>query len=486
MSKIDETLKKIAAGTTKVNSPTSSNTKRGRQRRLGTAKAQPVLPDEFHDLPGDPNCPNCSGVGYIREDLPVGHPEFGRLQICTCRQAQVSQQVHSRLFALSNLDELRRLTFESFKPRGHIGLPVFQADSSERAYHHAWQYAHSLDGWLLLQGGYGCGKTHLAAAIANFAVDLGVPTLFITVPDMLDALRFAYGETESSFEERFEEIRRIELLILDDFGTQNATSWAQEKLFQIINFRYINRLPLVVTTNLGTAEIEERVRSRLQDPELVTRVPILAPDYRNPAQESSHPQISSLGQLSKRTFATFESRQNEGLDQEDLDKVEKAFLTAREYAENPRGWLVILGPDGCGKTHLAAAIGNFRSELGIAPVLVSAPDLLDHLRSTFSPTSSTTLDQKFEMVRNAPLLILDDLGTQSSSPWAREKLYQLFNHRYNNELPTVITTADPLDDIDPRLRSRMLDRRFCRIVSLSVPVYTGGVVRARKTTRKGK
>jgi len=426
-------------------------------------------------------------MGYVREDLPVGHPEFGRLQICVCRQAQVSRQVHSRLFAMSNLDELRHLTFESFKLRGHIGLPPFQADSLERAYNHSWQYAQSLEGWLLLQGGYGCGKTHLAAAIANYAVDLGVPTLFITVPDMLDTLRFAYGETDSSFEERFEEIRRITLLVLDDFGTQNATAWAQEKLFQIINFRYINRLPLVVTTNLGSGEIEERISSRFQDPELVTRVPILAPDFRNPTQETSHAQVSALGQLRKYTFASFEPRQSEGLEKEDLNKVDKAFKAAREYAENPRGWLVILGPDGCGKTHLAAAIGNFRTEMGMAPVFVSVPDLLDHLRSTFSPGSSTTLDQRFEQVRNAPLLILDDLGTQSSSPWAKEKLYQLFNHRYNNDLTTVITTADHLEDIDPRLRSRMLDRRFCRIILLDVPVYTGGTAPGtRKSVRKAK
>jgi len=57
----------------------------------------------------------------------------------------------------------------------------------------------------------------------------------------------------------------------------------QEKLFQIINYRYINRLPLVVTTNLSDEDFEDRIRSRLQDPELVTRVRIMATDYRNPS-----------------------------------------------------------------------------------------------------------------------------------------------------------------------------------------------------------
>jgi len=71
-----------------------------------------------YDLPGDPNCPYCGGVGYLRLDVPPGHPDFGRLQVCSCRSAQVSNQVRQRLFALSNLDELGHLTFENFLSRG--------------------------------------------------------------------------------------------------------------------------------------------------------------------------------------------------------------------------------------------------------------------------------------------------------------------------------------------------------------------------------
>ncbi len=85
----------------------------------------------------------------------------------------------------------------------------------------------------------------------------------------------------------------------------------------------------------------------------------------------------------------------------------------------------------------------------------------------------------------APLLILDDLGTQSATPWAREKLYQIFNHRYNGELPTVITIASTLKDIDQRIRSRMLDARLCTAYLLNVPPYrataSGEKPRRRKT-----
>ena len=430
---------------------------------------------------GDPACPVCGGIGYVSLDVPVGHPDFGRLQVCTCRQSQVSRQIRQRLFALSNLDELSHLSFENFQPRGLIGLSPRQADSLELAFNHTRQFAQSLKGWLLLQGGFGCGKTHLAAAIANFAVGLGVPTLFITVPDLLDTLRFAYDDPEATFEGRFDEIRQAPLLVMDDFGTQNATNWAQEKLFQILNYRYINRLPLVITTNLPLDDIEPRIRSRLMDPQLVTRVNILAPDFRNPTEDTG------LGVFNECTFATFDLRKNEGLPVDDVQDLEKILKATRTFAEQPEGWLVLLGGYGCGKTHLAAAIANFRTELGFDVRFDVVPDLLDHLRATFSPGSTVSLDRRFEQVRTCRLLILDDLGTQSMTPWVREKLYQLFNYRYSHKLPTVITTADHLEDIDPRIRSRMMDARLCKIFSINVPTYAGASRRsALVASRKRK
>ena len=437
------------------------------------------------DMAGDPQCPYCGGLGLLRLDVPIGHPDFGKIQVCTCRSQQIGQQARQRLFEFSHLEELSHLTFDNFNPRGRVGLWPHQAESLERAYNQARQYARSLNGWLLIQGKYGCGKTHLAAAIANFTVSLGVPTLFITVPDLLDSLRYTFSDPGTTFEERFEEIRRVPLLILDDFGTQNATAWAQEKLFQILNYRYINRLPLVVTTNLAMDDIEPRILSRLQDPELVSDVHILATDYRRPIEDTGHHELSSLALLHDRTFASFDMRREENLQADDLKSLEKAFNITREYAEKPQGWLVLTGPYGCGKTHLAAAIGHYREDLGYPVLFVVVPDLLDILRATFSPTSTVSMDRRFEDVRKATLLILDDLGTQSTTPWVKEKLYQLFNYRYNAELPTVITTADTLEEIDPRIRSRMLDTRLCSIYAITVPAYRGAPRRKKGTRSRG-
>jgi DNA replication protein DnaC len=417
----------------------------------------------------------------LRADVPIDHPNFGRLQICVCRQRDVSEQVRNRLYSLSHLDELKGLTFESFEPRGRKGLGEMQASSLEMAFNQARHYAQNLTGWLLLRGGYGSGKTHLAAAISNFAVGMGVPTLFLTVPDLLDMLRFSYDSEDTTFERRFDEIRNAPLLVLDDFGTQNATGWAQEKLFQIINFRYINRLPLVVTTNLSLDEIDARIRSRLTDPELVTDVRINATDYRNPTDDTGHPELSSLDLMASKTFGSFEDRTSEGLRPDEIKSLQKALKAAHGYAEKPRGWLVFMGGYGSGKTHLAAAIANYRAGLGDPPLFIMVPDLLDHLRATFSPTSNVAFDRRFDDIRTASLLVLDDLGTQSMTPWVREKLYQLFNYRYNRELPTVITTADSLDEMDARIRSRLLDGRLCSIYAITVPSYHGN--RGKKTRK---
>jgi DNA replication protein len=427
------------------------------------------------DFAGDPDCPYCHGLGFVGKDVPLGHPDFGKLKVCVCRQRELIEARQKKLYEQSNLGALREKSFENFKARGRVGLAAQQADSLEQAYNSAMHFAGTLQGWLLLLGRYGCGKTHLAAAIANQAVAMGMETFFLTVPDLLDWLRFAYSDNISdSFEERFEKIRDIPLLVMDDFGTQNATAWAQEKLFQILNYRYINKLATVITSNNPLSSFEGRIRSRLMDPELVLRVEILATDYRNPADDIGHPELSSLNLHARKTFESFSLRRDEAIPSTDRATLKDALEAAQTFARNPQGWLVFIGPYGCGKTHLAAAIGNYHAQLGSPPLMVVVPDLLDHLRAAFAPNSSVSLDQRFEEIRSARLLILDDLGTQSATPWAREKIYQLFNYRYNAELPTVITTVNAPEEMDPRLQSRLSDTRLCKIIIMSAPSYTGG------------
>ncbi len=163
---------------------------------------------------------------------------------------------------------------------------------------------------------------------------------------------------------------------------------------------------------------------------------------------------SNLGHLAR---FTFDALRHEGI-AEDADSrrmFADACRAAAEYAENPNGWLVLVGPNGSGKTHLAAAIANHCIKSGMVVFFMHVPDLLDHLRATYAPTSELTYSDLYAQVVEAPLLILDGIGAHSSTPWAEEKLQQVINHRFNAELPTIVTTASDLAELDPYIRSRL-------------------------------
>ncbi len=422
---------------------------------------------------GKADCPICEGLGYVVADVPPTHPSFGRAVPCTCRAQEREIERLDKLQEVSQLGALKACTFESFLPDGH-GITESKQLNLKMAYKRALAYAKDPQGWLIFKGGYGCGKTHLAAAVANYRINLGHPVLFINTPDLLDHLRSAYSPfAETGYDERFAQVRNAPLLILDDLGTQSNTDWAQEKLYQIFNHRYNARLATIVTTNEELEAIDIRVRSRMVDPGLTQIIHIAAPDFRLAGVDQEQSDLSSLNVHLDKTFDNFDLRERE-LPRASAENLRRAYEAALEFAQNPRDWLVFNSiAYGNGKTHLAAAIANYVANEGEPVLFIVVPDLLDHLRATFNPASGMRLDKRFSEVKTASLLVLDDLGTESATAWAREKLYQLFNHRYNARLPTIITTARPIDDLDPRLATRMLDGSRCSFYVLEVPSYRG-------------
>lgn len=235
--------------------------------------------DTRQNLPqqDDQVCRICHGSEWLRQELPVGDPNFGKLVPCVCQEKKKTAKRKEEMQERSNLAVYRSKTFDTFDPRVHGVRGAFEK---------AQEYAREPDGWLVLSGPVGCGKTHLAAAIARVVVSRGTPVLFSTVPELMDHLREAFAPThEIPYHKLFDDIREVELLVLDDLGVEYTTPWATEKLFQIMNFRYINRTPTIITMN-GEAlksdpkNLDIRILSRLSDKGLVNWCRIEAQDYR--------------------------------------------------------------------------------------------------------------------------------------------------------------------------------------------------------------
>ena len=186
--------------------------------------------------------------------------------------------------------------------------------------------------------------------------------------------------------------------------------------------------------------------------------------------------------LKQMTFDNFDHKRLE-LPPEQRQNLRQAFHLAEEFSHSPEGWLIFQGVNGCGKTHLAAAIGNYQLTQGKPVFFIVVPDLLDYLRSTFSPQSNISYDESFENIKKIPLLILDDFGEQAATPWAQEKLYQLINYRYNAKAPTVITTCLSLDEIESRLSSRMVDPQLSLVFNIMAPDYRGNIKPSKRSTR---
>jgi DNA replication protein DnaC len=448
----------------------------------GTERASDLprepLPDHSAE---DPACPRCDGAGFVRKAVKLGHPDFGRAFPCECTRDEQEDVKRARLLRYSNLGPLARLTFENLSPRGRSPNSQHQ-EAFAGAVRAGESFAAQPAGWLVLVGPSGCGKTHLSAAIAGKCIENGQGALFMVVPDLLDHLRAAYQPgAEACYDEVFETVRNAPVLILDDLGVQNTTPWVEEKLFQLINHRYSAQLATVITTNLDLSSFGQRLQTRLGDSALSQ-----VHDLEGGAGGDLHTLDSlDLPLLKRMTFKTFDPKLvAENAD--DLRQVQASYRTAMKFAEDPRDWLVIAGQTGRGKTRLAAAAGNYCREAGLQVMFVVVPDLLDQLRSAYNPQTPASFDTMFERVRNVPLLILDDLGAQSGTPWADEKLFQLINHRYNASLPTVITTNLTVRDLDARLGSRLTDPQISTILLMGPFDFWGNQRPAPEKPARGR
>ena len=425
-------------------------------------------------------CSLCKGAGFVYPLLASGQPDFSRVVPCRCAQVELKEEKLAQLQQYSNLGNLSRLTFDTLIPEGRHNEAVSQ-QYFMRACDVARAFAADPEGWLVLVGPVGSGKTHLSCAIANQRLSLARPVFYIGVADLLDHLRSTFSpNSDIAYDELFERVKNAPLLVLDDLTMAVTTSWAKSKLEQLLDHRFNFRLPTVLTTDIPVEEFDENLRGHLTDQELC-QICLL--------QEKTLPALEQVGGLELEllrgmSFKNFDYKRL-NLPQEERQNLEQAFHIAIDFAKSPQGWLVFQGVNGCGKTHLAAAIANELRKANAPVLFIVVPDFLDHLRSTFNQDNRSSYDWLFERIKKTEVLVLDDFGEQSATPWAQEKLYQLINYRYNARLATVVTMCFSLEEIENRISSRMVDPSLSLVFNIVAPDYRGDI-RVSKETKSQK
>ncbi len=435
-------------------------------------------PGNRESQPSADQCETCGGAGWVSRRVGVTHPDFGKVFPCRCQEQDVDRE--RRVEALerySNLGSLRLATFANANPDGP-GEDAAGRNAYASALYAAVEYADGPDGWLTFVGPSGSGKTYLAAAVANRRIEAGDPTLFITAADLLDYLRSGFDDdSEAPFVDLFEQVRRAPLLVLDDLPTRPATPWTQERLFQLLASRHAERLSTVITLRGDPGRLDEFLLTRLESADGFARM------YRLGRVGSGvGPMVGGIppNMRQRMTFSGFDTDGNDRLAEHEKSSLRSAKSYVQRWAASPTGWLSLHGPYGVGKTHLAVAAAAEREDRGDEVFFATVADLLDYLRATFAPDSPVSHDDLLDRIRTADVLVLDDMGAERSTPFAEDKLFQIVGYRYEERLPTIITTSHQIEDIAaarPRIASRLQDPLVVTELPIEAPDYRRGGAR---------
>lgn len=248
-------------------------------------------------------CPDC-GKELDEFFNPITNTVMFRACICTREKAeQEKQEMLQR-----GLEKIKREIFSKNgigrKYRGITLDYIIPVEGQEKAYNEAIDF---LKRYLTdkhtkgfgLFGGVGSGKTYIVSALVNELCNKRIEALTeyekeeaiynritaITPARLISCIELL--ESLKSDSEVIKKYKTAKLLVIDDFGAARITEWVDEKLFELVDFRYTNELPIIFTTNITPSELKEKLDKRTIDRlnEMCNFVPVTAPSQRLYASE---------------------------------------------------------------------------------------------------------------------------------------------------------------------------------------------------------
>ncbi len=200
---------------------------------------------------GPASCPDarCDGSGWLLDQDDVASP-------CSCRAGRISRAKTRHMGSGVPRRFLREASFERNPVRDLDPLVLRDTRSFIRDIEP--NIAEGRGRWFY--GDVGTGKTLLAMLISKAALEAGRSVAIYSVPRLLAEIKETYEASSGmSYMELFDRLCRVDVLHLDDLGAERRTEWVLEQLYSIVNERWQDQRPIVVTTNLVLDELREQV-----------------------------------------------------------------------------------------------------------------------------------------------------------------------------------------------------------------------------------